>query len=56
LLEWADVASDEQASFAILVQCFDTTVLSPVRAGAHKKIEIERTDLPVWSKSTMSYR
>lgn len=36
--------------------CFDTTVLSPTRAGAHKMIDVPREQLPVWSKSTMSYR
>mmetsp|Transcript_11207 Transcript_11207/g.24131 ORF Transcript_11207/g.24131 Transcript_11207/m.24131 type:complete len:311 (-) Transcript_11207:722-1654(-) len=36
--------------------CFDTTNLSPVRAGAHKPIDVPRDQLPQWSKSTMSYR
>jgi len=36
--------------------CFDTTVLSPARAGAHKPIQMGKESLPVWSKSTMSYR
>ncbi|MEW5305147.1 MAG: hypothetical protein WDW38_002037 [Sanguina aurantia] len=34
--------------------CFDTTVLAISRAGAHKPIECD--ELPVWSKSTMSYK
>ncbi|KAL6746611.1 parkin co-regulated protein-domain-containing protein [Haematococcus lacustris] len=36
--------------------CFDTTSLSPARAGAHKRIEVQKDQLPAWSKSTLSYR
>ncbi|KAG2452853.1 hypothetical protein HYH02_002198 [Chlamydomonas schloesseri] len=36
--------------------CFDTTSLSPARAGAHKPLDVQRDELPVWSKSTLSYK
>ena len=37
-------------------QCFDATTLSPTRAGAHIKLVVTEEELPVWSKSTMSYK
>ncbi|EFJ42735.1 hypothetical protein VOLCADRAFT_121496 [Volvox carteri f. nagariensis] len=36
--------------------CFDTTSLSPARAGAHKMLEVGKEELPVWSKPTLSYK
>jgi len=36
--------------------CFDATTLSPTRAGGHSKLSIAEEELPVWSKSTMSYK
>jgi len=36
--------------------CFDTTMLSPTRAGAHKPIQMQNGEMPVWSKSTLEYR
>ena len=38
------------------LQCFDTTSLSPARAGAHKALDVQKDELPVWSKSTLSYK
>lgn len=37
-------------------QCFDATTLSPTRAGGHSKLAVAEEELPVWSKSTMSYK
>ncbi|PNH10912.1 Parkin coregulated-like protein [Tetrabaena socialis] len=36
--------------------CFDTTHLSPARAGAHKLLDVGKEEMPVWSKSTLSYK
>eukprot|EP00798_Chlamydomonas_sp_ICE-L_P015787 gene15787-21909_t len=36
--------------------CFDTTRMSISRAGAHKMMDASKDQLPVWSKSTLSYR
>jgi hypothetical protein len=36
--------------------CFDTTQLSIERAGGHKRLVMTKDEIPVWSKSTMSYR
>ncbi|GFH30120.1 uncharacterized protein HaLaN_28911 [Haematococcus lacustris] len=49
-------AALQQRCVAYGMQCFDTTSLSPARAGAHKRIEVQKDQLPAWSKSTLSYR
>lgn len=36
--------------------CFDTTVMPSARAGGHKRVDVSNGELPVWSKSTLSYR
>lgn len=36
--------------------CFDTTKLSIERAGGHTKISVPRNEMPVWSKSTLTFR
>lgn len=43
-------------SHARTVQCFDTTTLSPAKAGSHRPLDMAKEELPVWSKSTMSYK
>jgi hypothetical protein len=37
-------------------QCFDMTVPSEQRAGAHQPLAVEGRDLPRWSKATMQYK
>ncbi|KAF5835230.1 hypothetical protein DUNSADRAFT_7719 [Dunaliella salina] len=36
--------------------CFDTTMLSPTRPGAHKPVHLQNGEMPYWSKSTLEYR
>uniref|UniRef100_A0A6U0TD06 Uncharacterized protein n=1 Tax=Polytomella parva TaxID=51329 RepID=A0A6U0TD06_9CHLO len=36
--------------------CFDTTKLSIQRAGGHRLLEAAKDELPVWSKSTLTFR
>jgi hypothetical protein len=38
------------------LQCFDTTLPSEVRAGAHEPLHIDSKQLPRWSKALTQYK
>lgn len=46
---------DEHVRNVCMMQCFDHTIPSPVRAGAHKLFNAKE-ELPEWSRATCEFR
>jgi hypothetical protein len=40
----------------VLLQCFDTTMPSEARAGAHVPLHMDHKELPRWSKALTQFR